>query len=163
MFPPNLSPPQGPVVCVLPYFSKKAGKYRASRKGNGVSLESFSVTRSGNLRKESLFHCWKLACPKWLLFLSLGTAPSFLSVNICWGTWCCRSTIAWHLRDLDSFLYQFRVCLVFGQLPKVSLLLFPSAQSGLCIQDFPSVILHLSYLCFDHLLADAVFLLCVRM
>lgn len=106
---------------------------------------------------EILLQGWKPACPKWLLFLSLSTAPSFLCVNICWGRWCCSSAITWDLRDPDSFLSQFRVCLVFGQLPKVSLLLFPSAQSVLCIWDFLSVILHLSYLCFDHLLADAIF------
>ena len=134
MFSPNLSLPQGPVVCSLPYFSKKAGKYHASRKGNGVSLESLSVTRSENLRMESLLQGWKPACPKWLLFLSLSTAlPSFVLTYVegddaagqpLPGTW-----------EIWTLLSQFRVCLVFGQLPKVSLLLFPSAQSGLCIWD----------------------------
>lgn len=39
----------------------------------------------------------------------------------------------------------------------MSLLLFPSAQSSLCILDFLSVILYLYYLYFNRLLADATF------
>jgi len=107
MFSPNLPLPRGPVVRVLPYFSKKTGKYHARRKGNGVSLESLSVTHSENLRMESLLQGWKPVCFKWLMFLSLSTAPSFLSVNIFWGRWCCRSTITWDLRDLDSLSLEF--------------------------------------------------------
>lgn len=57
-------------------------------------------------------------------------------------------------RSGSGLLSQFRVSLVSGQLPQC---LFPSAQSSLCILDFLSVILHLSYLYFDRLLADAIF------
>lgn len=56
--------------------------------------------------------------------------------------------------ERSGLLSQFRFSLDFGQLPKY---LFPSAQSSLCILDFLSVILHLSYLYFDRLLADAIF------
>lgn len=58
---------------------------------------------------------------------------------------------------LGLFFPLASVFLVLDQLPKLSLLLFPSAQSGLCTWNFLSVILHLSYLCFDRLLADAIF------
>lgn len=119
------------------------------------SLFRVSVTHSESLRMESFLQGWNPASPKWLLFLSLSTAPSFLVLTYVEGDDAAGQLLPGTIGIWT--LSQFRVCLIFGQLPRVSLLLSPSAQSGLCILDFLSVIIHLSYLYFDHLLADAVF------
>lgn len=134
------------------YHTSVRGWQIACLKEEEWSLFRISASHWEILRMESLPQGWKSACPKCLLFLSLSTARSFFVLMYVEGDDAAGQPLpgTWEIWTL------FFPRLKLGQLPTVSASP-PSAQSGLCVQDFLSVILHLSYLRFDHLLADAIF------